>query len=114
MGGKKTAFGSILDHFGEPFGSLFGSKISPGAPSERFLGEKRDSEQTLVITVYLKDFTGPEGSQKRLWAGFLGTKTVRKTERPKRRPKTAFGPDFGRIWEAKTAKKGSKNEAFLG
>ena len=64
--------------------------------------------------MYLKDFTGPEGSQKRLWAGFLGTKTVRKTERPKRRPKTAFGPDFGRIWEAKTAKKGSKNEAFLG
>ncbi len=42
---------SFLDHFGEPFGSLFGSEIDPGAPSERFFGEKRDSEYTLLFVV---------------------------------------------------------------
>ena len=49
--GKKRALGSVLVHFGEPFGSLFGSKIDPGAPSERFLGEKRHSEYTLLFVV---------------------------------------------------------------
>ena len=49
--GKKRAIGSVLVHFGEPFGSLFGSKIDPGAPSERFLGEKRHSEYTLLFVV---------------------------------------------------------------
>ena len=101
--------GSILGHLCEHFGSFFGPKNGPRATSERFFGEKRDSEQTLVITIYLKDFTGPERTKKRLGAGFWGSKTERKTERRKRQQKTAFGSDFGSILEAKTAKHGSKN-----
>ena len=48
---QKTVFGSIFVHFGKSFGRLFGSKIDPGAPSERFLGEKRHSEYTLLFVV---------------------------------------------------------------
>jgi len=34
--GKKTAPGSILDHFGEPFGSLFGAKTVRERPRSDF------------------------------------------------------------------------------
>ena len=67
---KKEAQGSILEHFEGLFLRLFGSKNAPGATSDRFFGEKRDREQTLVITVYLTHFTGPQGTQTRPWAGF--------------------------------------------
>ena len=103
--GKKRAPGSLSDHFWEHFGHLFTSKSGPGATSDRFFCEKRDSEQTLVITIYLKDFTGPERTKKQFWAGFLGPKTERKTERRKRRPKTAFGSDFGSFWAGQNGQK---------
>ena len=59
--------------------------------------------------MYLAHFTGPEGTQTRLLAGFCGPKTERKTERRKRLSNPAFGSAFGAIWGGKTAKHGSKN-----
>ena len=64
--GSRLHFGPFWGAFWEPFWS----KNGPGATSDRFFGEKRDSEQTVVITMYLAHFTGPEGTQTRLWAGF--------------------------------------------
>ena len=47
-GRKKGGFGAIS---GSLWGGLFGSKIDPGAPSERFLGEKDPSQHTPLFTM---------------------------------------------------------------
>ena len=57
---KKETQGSILEHFEELFGRLFGSKNAPGATSDRFFGEVRDSENTPVITLHSKGSSGLE------------------------------------------------------
>ena len=63
---KKEAQGSIAEHFEELFGRLFGSKNAPGATSDRFLGEVRDSVNTPVITIHSKGSSGLELTKKRL------------------------------------------------
>ena len=63
---KKEAQGSILEHFEELFGRLFGSKNAPGATSDRFFGEVRDSVNTLVFTIHSKGSSGLELTKKRL------------------------------------------------
>ena len=63
---KKEAQGSILEHFEELFGRLFGSKNASGATSDSFFGEMRDSVTTLVITIHSKGSPGPELTKKRL------------------------------------------------
>ena len=98
-----------FDHFLGRFGSLFWTESGPKASADRFSDKKGDSEQTLVITMYLKDFTGSERLKNRLWAGFWGSKTERKTERKKNCKKRLLDRILGRFGEAKTAKNGSKN-----
>ena len=63
---KKEAQASILEHFEEFFGRLFGSKNAPGATSLRFFDEVRDSVNTPVITTHSKGSPGPELTKKRL------------------------------------------------
>ncbi len=62
---KKEAQGSILEHFEELFGRLFGSKNASGATSDRFFGEVRDSVNTLVFTIHSKGSSGLELTKKR-------------------------------------------------
>ena len=57
---------SILEHFEELFVRLFGSKNAPGATSDRFFGEVRDSVNTLVFTIHSKGSPGPELTKKQL------------------------------------------------
>ena len=63
---EKEAQGSILEHFEELFGRLFGSKNAPGATSDRFLGEVRDSVNTRVITIHSEGSSGRELTKKLL------------------------------------------------
>ena len=60
-------FSSVLVHFLGSFGSLFGTESDPKTSADRFSDKKSDSEQTLVITMDLNDFTGPKRPKKRLW-----------------------------------------------
>ena len=64
---KQRRFCSVLDHFLGRFGSLFGTESGPKTSADRFSDKKSDSEQALVITMDLKDFTGPKRPEKRLW-----------------------------------------------
>ena len=64
---KQRRFCSVLDHFLGRFGSLFETESGPKTSADRFSDKKSDSEQTLIITMDLKDFTGPKRPKKRLW-----------------------------------------------
>ena len=98
---ENMALSCAPDHFWELFGKLFGSESGPGAAS---------GVQTLVIAVYLKDFTTPERTNKWLWAGFWGPKTQRKTGRQKIRPKSAIETNLGSILGARNGQKLLKNQ----
>ena len=49
------------------------TKNGPGATSDRFFGEMRDSVNTLVITIHSKGSHGPELTKKRLRERFWVT-----------------------------------------
>ena len=101
----------MLLHFLMCFGSLFRTESDPKSSADRFSDKKGDSEQTLVITMYLKDFTGPKRPKKRLWGGFWGQKMGRKTRRRKIRQKDGFGGGFGAAFGAENGRKTDRKTA---
>ena len=67
---RKRALGVLSDNFWEHFGSLFGTKNGLRSTLAGFFNEKRNCEQILIITIYLKDFTVLEQILKRSSAVF--------------------------------------------
>ena len=90
-----------MDNFEELFGRLFVSKNGPGATSDRFFGEMRDSVNTPVITIHSKGSHSPELTKKllreRFWVTENGGENGAQKIYQKRRLGTIL-ENFGSIW----------------
>ena len=87
------------------------TKNGPGATSDRFFGEMRDSENTLVFTIHSKGSHGPELTKKRLRERFWVTENGGENGAPKKYTKNSglepfwsiLGEVFGTKMEIKRA-----------
>ena len=86
------------------------TKNGPGATSDRFFGEMRDSVNTLVITIHSKGSHGPELTKKRLRERFWVTENGGENGAPKKYVPghvfVDFGTHFGRLFGTKMLQDG--------
>ena len=87
---RRRVFGTLPEHFWEHFGSLCGTKKGLRATLARFSYEKRDYKQTLIIIIYLNDFTALKRVLKRSLAMFRAAENKSRNRTIKKTTKTHF------------------------